>query len=829
MNISTKRPVVPGRNRPGSLVAGVIFLLLSGAMLLAAPAQAQATYYWRGASSGAVWTAATSWCTSATATVTPVNRRETPHFGDVLIFSGGSPNVTVDIDNQSVTRLKFINNTKAKLSIISTGSTVRNITVAGDATDEDLIISSGSTVTVTGTGTSSTTTLNTANLNFIMGASATASIAGDVTFTSSSGGTKTVITHQFQGPTAGAVRFTNGGSLTTDGTKFDGVPFGATAGLAVFATGSTFEQQAGDDPYGPAAFEAGSTFTFVDGTFGPLTAARTYGNLDFQNQNPVTLAGAFGLNILNNLSKTQSANKTVNINLTGAGTTVGGNLLVKDGGQLNFVPPTASLLNVAGTTTVSNGTLAFSPAVTGTATFSGNVTVNENSTLTFGGAVANVNLLRNLKNDETLNFAQTSPSLVSFAGTTAQSISGDKSPNFGDNAVLEINNLAGLTLLRSVTINRGLVLTQGLINTNRASNYLLTLPATATITGGSSTSYVSGYMARTTLANSAANANLLFPVGKGGYYRPITLNITAQDNAVTYTGEQQEAAAPQPSSGSGLTRASAKRYFQLAPNQNPAGFSATVTLTFGPNDLVTAPEDPTLVVAKNNALTINWTNIGHGTSTGAANGGQPVAGTLTSAPFTTFSPTTSVFALASTAPGGTGVNPLPVELTSFTATAKAAGIALDWATASEKNCDYFEVQRGPNGSEFQAIGRLRGQGSSATAHTYLLLDTRPLPGLAYYRLRQVDVDGTVTFSPVVTAKWVDKIDITAYPNPSTGIVMLPASSEALHYRVFNVQGQAVQSGEISDNALNFSRLSPGTYLLELTGRNGRSIQRVIHE
>ena len=173
--------------------------------------------------------------------------------------------------------------------------------------------------------------------------------------------------------------------------------------------------------------------------------------------------------------------------------------------------------------------------------------------------------------------------------------------------------------------------------------------------------------------------------------------------------------------------------------------------------------------------------------------------------------------------------PLPVELTRFTATAQANGISLGWATAQEKNNDRFEVQRSATGAAFETVGTVRGQGNSSSAHEYAFADNHPLAGLAYYRLRQVDFDGSSAFSTVAAVRW-DRDRGLAYPSPSNGSVTLAPSLGAVAYRVFNNLGQTVLQGQAAGNErLDLTRLPLGPYLLELTGQTGRSTQRLLRE
>jgi hypothetical protein len=115
--------------------------------------------------------------------------------------------------------------------------------------------------------------------------------------------------------------------------------------------------------------------------------------------------------------------------------------------------------------------------------------------------------------------------------------------------------------------------------------------------------------------------------------------------------------------------------------------------------------------------------------------------------------------------------PLPVELTSFTATpvANQTAMRLAWATASEKNSQAFEVERSLDGRTFTRIGTVAAASTSSSAHTYGLLDAQLPAGAAllYYRLRQVDLDGMFSYSPVHTVALTGAAaGLALYPRPT---------------------------------------------------------------
>ncbi len=181
--------------------------------------------------------------------------------------------------------------------------------------------------------------------------------------------------------------------------------------------------------------------------------------------------------------------------------------------------------------------------------------------------------------------------------------------------------------------------------------------------------------------------------------------------------------------------------------------------------------------------------------------------------------------------GSNSSAPLPVELKSFTAAASVKGTQLQWATASEKNNAAFEVQRGSTAEQFQTVGRVSGQGTSSQGHSYSWVDKQPLPGLSYYRLRQIDYDGTESFSPVAVVQQPTDLPVTSFfPNPSTGFVTLVPVLGDVEYRVINALGQSVLSGKANGGStVNMQSLRAGSYFLELQSATGRTIERFLRE
>jgi hypothetical protein len=179
--------------------------------------------------------------------------------------------------------------------------------------------------------------------------------------------------------------------------------------------------------------------------------------------------------------------------------------------------------------------------------------------------------------------------------------------------------------------------------------------------------------------------------------------------------------------------------------------------------------------------------------------------------------------------------PLPVELTSFTAISNNGIVELNWETATEINNHGFEIERRSESSEFRTIGFVEGNGTTTETRNYSYVDKTVDQGINYYRLKQVDFDGTYSYSDEV------EVDVTAplafdlaqnYPNPfnpSTKIFFSLAVDSKVTLKVFDVLGQEVATlynNDLSAGSHNVTfdavNLNSGVYFyrIEATGING---------
>ncbi len=183
------------------------------------------------------------------------------------------------------------------------------------------------------------------------------------------------------------------------------------------------------------------------------------------------------------------------------------------------------------------------------------------------------------------------------------------------------------------------------------------------------------------------------------------------------------------------------------------------------------------------------------------------------------------FSVTSFSGGGGGAT--PVEFLSFEGERNERQVDLTWSTASELNADYFEVQRATTGGRFEAIGKVQATGNSTAQVDYKFVDTKPLIGANYYRLKQVDNDGAFEYSNIIQIDFTDRkaIEISVIrPVPVKDILVLDFENSTLgnvELQVFDALGRIVYQQNIvatkGENLieLDATSLTKGVYFLRI--------------
>lgn len=184
-------------------------------------------------------------------------------------------------------------------------------------------------------------------------------------------------------------------------------------------------------------------------------------------------------------------------------------------------------------------------------------------------------------------------------------------------------------------------------------------------------------------------------------------------------------------------------------------------------------------------------------------------------------------------------NPLPIELLTFTGSYRDGRTRLVWNTATEKNGDYFQIERQTAGGDFLAIGRVEAVGESLQQQHYTFDDLQPVPGENVYRLRMVDRDSRFEHSPSIIVTRQETAGWQLAPNPATGQVTLSINGQdeppMFRFEVYNAQGRLVLAHEQVAPALPYRRdfqiasLPRGIYFCRLEVDGKADVRRLVVE
>jgi len=192
--------------------------------------------------------------------------------------------------------------------------------------------------------------------------------------------------------------------------------------------------------------------------------------------------------------------------------------------------------------------------------------------------------------------------------------------------------------------------------------------------------------------------------------------------------------------------------------------------------------------------------------------------------------------------GGSGPAPLPVELIEFVALSKPNHQAeIRWTTATEINNSHFVIERSYNGRDFEVIGHQNGAGNSMENIDYLFLDNtiNTKEFKVYYRLRQVDFDGTETLTPIRKVQFnsnrVNAIQVS--PNPFNGVINIYTDVESegnLSVSVRDMSGKLVYSSAFNVDGkqitpIDLSHLKSGIYIISTLQNGNENHQRLIKD
>jgi hypothetical protein len=175
-------------------------------------------------------------------------------------------------------------------------------------------------------------------------------------------------------------------------------------------------------------------------------------------------------------------------------------------------------------------------------------------------------------------------------------------------------------------------------------------------------------------------------------------------------------------------------------------------------------------------------------------------------------------------------NPLPVDWLSFHVTKQDNMVLLQWQTASETQNDYFEIQRSIDGINFQSIAKVSGNGNTQFQSTYQHKDNLLSTGIFYYRIRQVDNDGSYSYSPVKQIYLSGSLTAIAYPNPfKNDLNVVKQGGIIKEIEIIDLSGKVFLKVVDSFENINTSGLSSGLYLIKITTDTSSEVVPMLKE
>jgi hypothetical protein len=181
---------------------------------------------------------------------------------------------------------------------------------------------------------------------------------------------------------------------------------------------------------------------------------------------------------------------------------------------------------------------------------------------------------------------------------------------------------------------------------------------------------------------------------------------------------------------------------------------------------------------------------------------------------------------------------LPVELKDFTAVRNGKKSELNWTTAFERNNEEFEVQRSTDKENYTIVTTVRGQGNSEGDVDYKAFDESPVAGVNYYRLKQIDTDGTFEYSDVKSVEFAPEVNVEIYPSlvkrgEQINFKIKGISNSDFTFSVTDIAGKLIEKGTVSRFSDNYfistTDLSSGVYVVDLKNNVQNFSQKVVVE
>ncbi len=400
---------------------------------------------------------------------------------------------------------------------------------------------------------------------------------------------------------------------------------------------------------------------------------------------------------------------------------------------------------------------------------------------------------------------------VTFGGTSNQSITGEET--FYQ---MEINNPTSVTLNDNIIVSNALRLNVGVIITGVKEVRVTNNSASNAVVLQNNNSYVRGNLRRTV----ASTGTYDFPVGNADY-QLATVKLNSSSGISTIVASFTSGlpgTMPNPTTckvnGTGIANMLNNGYWTITPN---AVTTVNYDITLKGRGYSNFSGGATQIgVIKRSNGSSPWLGTNSSGIYGYHNAGNQNISNGTASAKRTNVTSFSDFGI------GFGANPLPVQMTAFDVVPNSdQTVLVKWSTASELNCDYFEIEHSINGIDFTVIGKVKGAGTSEFANNYSFIHQTPSCGVNYYRLRQVDFDLKFEFSAIKYVQFNCNSTVTLYPNPATNIIYISSKNiqEGSIIRIMNIDGRVLMQTNYTSSGIDVKSLTSGLYLVELESGN----------
>ena len=181
------------------------------------------------------------------------------------------------------------------------------------------------------------------------------------------------------------------------------------------------------------------------------------------------------------------------------------------------------------------------------------------------------------------------------------------------------------------------------------------------------------------------------------------------------------------------------------------------------------------------------------------------------------------------------VSALPVTLLSFTAKSiNNSNVLVEWQSATEKNNDYYTIEKSKEGEIWEYVETVDGAGNSSISLSYSLNDKEPYQGTSYYRLTQTDYDGKQKTFPLITTENNMSSLFNVFPNPASNIISIEVNeNKDVEISICDVLGREVSNSKISKPksliSIDISSLSRGIYFLKTISDIGQTQNKFVKE